>query len=41
VAADSQGNIYVGEVSYAHYGESSAPPPWTKRCFRKLVKLDS
>jgi DNA-binding beta-propeller fold protein YncE len=40
VAADSRGNIYVGEVSYAHYGESSAPPPWTKRCFRKMVRID-
>jgi DNA-binding beta-propeller fold protein YncE len=39
VVMDSGGNIYVGEVSYAHYRESSAPPPWTKPCFRKLVRI--
>jgi len=36
---DSLGNLYVGEVSYAHFGMPSAPPPWTRRCFRKLKRL--
>jgi DNA-binding beta-propeller fold protein YncE len=39
VVMDSRGNIYVGEVSYAHYRESSTPPPWTKPCFRKLIRI--
>ncbi|MCL1818424.1 MAG: peptidyl-alpha-hydroxyglycine alpha-amidating lyase family protein [Spirochaetaceae bacterium] len=41
LTADSRGDLYVGEVSYAHYGLtiSSAPQPWTRRCFRKLVRI--
>jgi DNA-binding beta-propeller fold protein YncE len=40
IAADSHGDIYVGEVSYSHYGLASAPPPWTRRCLRKLVRVE-
>jgi hypothetical protein len=42
VAADSRGNLYIGEVSYAHFGGltmSTAPKPWTRRCFRKLTRI--
>jgi len=37
LAVDSEGSIYVGEVSYAAYG-SRLDPPRTARCFRKLIK---
>jgi DNA-binding beta-propeller fold protein YncE len=39
IAADSHGDIYVGEVSYSHYGLASTPPPWTRRCLRKLMRV--
>ena len=39
VTADSSGNLYVGEVSYAHFGLASTPPPWTRRCFRKMLRI--
>ena len=39
VTADSRGNLYVGEVSYTHYSIVSPSQPWTRRCFRKLVRL--
>jgi DNA-binding beta-propeller fold protein YncE len=39
IAADSRGDIYIGEVAYSHFGEASTPPPWTRRCFRKLIRL--
>jgi hypothetical protein len=39
VCADSRGDIYIGEVSYANFGLSSTPPPWTRRVFRKIVRL--
>jgi hypothetical protein len=41
VSADSRGDLYVGEVSYAHDGMtmSSTPPPWTRRCFRKMIRI--
>jgi hypothetical protein len=35
---DSQGNLYVGEVSYTVYGRRMDPPR-TFRCFRKLRRL--
>ena len=35
---DSQGNLYVGEVSYTVYGRR-LDPPQTFRCFRKLRRL--
>jgi DNA-binding beta-propeller fold protein YncE len=35
---DSQGNLYVGEVSYTVYGRRMNPPQ-TFRCFRKLKKV--
>jgi hypothetical protein len=34
---DSQGNLYVGEVSYTVYGRR-LDPPQTFRCFRKLER---
>jgi hypothetical protein len=34
---DSQGNLYVGEVSYTVYGRRMDPPQ-TFRCFRKLAR---
>ena len=34
---DSQGNLYVGEVSYTVYGRR-LDPPQTFRCFRKLAR---
>jgi DNA-binding beta-propeller fold protein YncE len=39
VAADSRGDIYVGEVSYSHFGLASSPPPWTRRCLRKMIRV--
>ena len=39
LATDSCGNLYVGEVSHALYGINSAPQPWTRRCFRKMVRI--
>ena len=38
LTVDSQGDIYVGEVSWSAYG-SKLDPPRTVRCFRKLVKV--
>jgi DNA-binding beta-propeller fold protein YncE len=38
LTVDSQGDIYVGEVSWSAYG-SKLDPPRTLRCFRKLVKV--
>jgi DNA-binding beta-propeller fold protein YncE len=38
LAVDSQGDIYVGEVSWSAYG-SMLDPPRTARCLRKLVKV--
>ena len=38
MGVDSQGNLYVGEVSYTVWGRSLTPPQ-TFRCFRKLRKL--
>ena len=38
IATDSQGNIYVGEVSYASIG-NKLDPPRELPSFRKLVKL--
>jgi len=38
IAADSHGNLYVGEVSYAFAG-SKLDPPRELRSFRKLVRL--
>jgi sugar lactone lactonase YvrE len=35
---DSQGNLYVGEVSYTVYGRRFDPPQ-TYRCFRKLRRV--
>ena len=35
---DSQGNLYVGEVSYTVYGRRLEPPQ-TFRCFRKLRRV--
>lgn len=35
---DSQGNLYVGEVSYTVYGRR-LDPPQTFRCFRKLRRV--
>jgi hypothetical protein len=35
---DSQGNLYVGEVSYTVYGRRLEPPR-TFRCFRKLRRV--
>jgi hypothetical protein len=35
---DSQGNLYVGEVSYTVYGRRMDPPK-TFRCFRKLRRV--
>ena len=35
---DSQGNLYVGEVSYTVYGRRMDPPQ-TFRCFRKLSRV--
>jgi hypothetical protein len=35
---DSQGNLYVGEVSYTVYGRRMDPPQ-TFRCFRKLRRV--
>ena len=37
---DSQGNLYVGEVSYTVYGRR-LDPPQTFRCFRKLERKGS
>ena len=37
LAVDSQGDIYVGEVSWSAYG-SRLDPPRTARCLRKLVR---
>jgi len=39
VCADSRGNLYVGDVCYAHFGMQSEPPPYTRRCFRKMTRL--
>ena len=41
IVMDSQGNIYVGEVSYAHDSmtRASAPQPWTRRVFRKMLRI--
>jgi hypothetical protein len=38
IAMDSRGDIYISEVSYSFAGEASTPAPWTRRCFRKLVR---
>ena len=38
VAVDSQGSIYVGEVSWTAYGQFLDPPRKLKT-FRKLVKI--
>jgi hypothetical protein len=38
LTTDSLGDIYVGEVSWTHYG-SKLDPPRTARCFRKLVRV--
>ena len=38
LAVDSQGDLYVGEVSWSAYGRN-LDPPRTMRCFRKLVKV--
>jgi len=38
IAADSRGDLYVGEVSYSFAG-SKLDPPRELRCFRKLVRL--
>jgi DNA-binding beta-propeller fold protein YncE len=38
LTVDSQGDIYVGEVSYVEYG-SKQDPPREVRSFRKLVKV--
>jgi len=38
LAVDSQGDIYVGEVSWSAYGRRLEPPR-TVRCFRKLVSV--
>ncbi len=38
VAEDSQGNLYISEVSWSAYGRR-LDPPRTARCFRKLVKV--
>jgi len=38
IASDSQGNLYVGEVSYAFVGKQ-LDPPRELPCFRKLVKV--
>ena len=38
IGVDSQGNLYVGEVSYTVWGRSLTPPQ-TFRCFRKLKKI--
>ncbi len=38
LAVDSQGDVYVGEVSWSAYG-SRLEPPRTARCFRKLVRV--
>jgi DNA-binding beta-propeller fold protein YncE len=37
LAVDSQGSLYVGEVSWSAYGRL-LDPPHTARCLRKLVK---
>lgn len=37
-AADSQGNLYVGEVSYTVYG-SHLEPKQTFKCFRRLARV--
>jgi DNA-binding beta-propeller fold protein YncE len=38
IASDSQGNLYVGEASYAFVGRKLSPPRELP-CFRKLVKV--
>ena len=38
IAADSRGDLYVGEVAYTFYG-STLTPPRPVRCFRKLVRV--
>jgi len=38
IGVDSEGNLYVGEVSYTVWGRSLTPPQ-TFRCFRKLKKI--
>jgi DNA-binding beta-propeller fold protein YncE len=38
LSTDSLGDVYVGEVSWTHYG-SKLDPPRTSRCFRKLVRV--
>jgi hypothetical protein len=35
---DSQGNLYVGEVSYTVYG-SRLDPPRKYKCFRRLTRV--
>lgn len=39
LAVDSQGNIYVGEVSWSAYGSRLQPPRLVPRSLRKLVKV--
>jgi len=36
---DSQGNLYVGEVSFTVYGRRFFDPPKTFKCFRRLTRL--
>lgn len=38
LAVDSQGDVYVGEVSWSAYGRR-LDPPRRARCFRKLVRV--
>jgi DNA-binding beta-propeller fold protein YncE len=39
LTADSQGDLYVGEVAWSGYGSHLNPPMPGLRCFRKLVRV--